>query len=77
MELHLPLHLGVVAIEKGAFRSPSTKVANFTTYLYIYSHMLIGCWQGRVDELSLLYIEADMLCKINWEDPIKSLQLKK
>ena len=29
----LPLHLGVVAIEKGAFGSPSTKVTNFT-YLY-------------------------------------------
>ena len=26
------LHLGVVAIEKGAFRSPSTTVANFTYY---------------------------------------------
>ena len=25
-----PLHLGVVAIEKGAFGSPSTTVANFT-----------------------------------------------
>ena len=25
-----PLHLSVVAIEKGAFRSPSTTVANFT-----------------------------------------------
>ena len=30
----LPLHLGVVAIEKGAFWSPSTKVTNFTFYLY-------------------------------------------
>ena len=29
-----PLHLGVVAIEKGAFWSPSTTVANFT---YIHS----------------------------------------
>ena len=29
----LPLHLGVVAIEKGAFGSPSTVVANFTTLL--------------------------------------------
>ena len=29
----LSLHLGVVAIEKGAFGSPSTKVANFTFYL--------------------------------------------
>ena len=26
-----PLHPGVVAIEKGAFRSPSTKVANFSS----------------------------------------------
>ena len=30
----LPQHLGVVAIEKGAFWLPSTKVANF--YIYIY-----------------------------------------
>ena len=29
----LPLHLGVEAIEKGAFGLPSTKVANFTLYL--------------------------------------------
>ena len=27
-------HLGVVAIEKGAFGPPSTKVANFTSYPY-------------------------------------------
>ena len=27
--------LGVVAIEKGAFESPLTKVANFTFYLYV------------------------------------------
>ena len=30
----LPLHLGVVAIEKGAFGSPSTTVANFTFTLF-------------------------------------------
>ena len=29
MELHPPLHLGIVAIEKGAFESSLTKVANF------------------------------------------------
>ena len=28
----LPLHLGVVTIEKGAFWSPSTKVASLLTY---------------------------------------------
>ena len=35
MELRSPLHVGVVAIEKGAFESPSTKVANFTFYYYL------------------------------------------
>ena len=30
VEQRPPLHLGVVAIEKGAFGSPSTMVANFT-----------------------------------------------
>ena len=30
MELYPPLHLGVEAIEMGAFRSPSIKVTNFT-----------------------------------------------
>ena len=37
MELGSPLHLSVVAIEKGAFGSPSMKVANFT---YIYDNFL-------------------------------------
>ena len=36
MELRHPLHLGVVAIEKGAFESPSTKVANLT-YLQFFN----------------------------------------
>ena len=31
ISISTPLRLGVVAIEKGAFRSPSTKVANFFT----------------------------------------------
>ena len=33
MEERPPLHLGEVAIERGAFGSPSTKVANFTYLL--------------------------------------------
>ena len=32
------LHLGVVVMEKGAFWSPSTMVANFT-YIYIYIYI--------------------------------------
>ena len=34
-----PLHLSVVSIEKGAFRSPLTTVTNFTYLLYIYMHI--------------------------------------
>ena len=51
------LHLGVVAIEKGAFGSPSTKVANFTLLLlilfsnllqkeHIMSSRVISCHKG-------------------------------
>ena len=41
-----PLHLGVVAIEKGAFGSPSTMVTNFTYYeskVLQYSGMFVEC----------------------------------
>ncbi len=31
-----PLHLGVVAIEKGAFGSPSTMVTNFTFFFLLF-----------------------------------------
>ena len=31
-----PLHLSVIAIEKGAFKSPSTMVANFTYFTLNY-----------------------------------------
>ena len=37
-----PLHLGVVAIEKEAFGSPSTKVANFTYLLSRLPHDCLG-----------------------------------
>ena len=38
-----PRHFGVVAIEKGAFGSPSTKVVNFTLTIYIriFSHFFL------------------------------------
>ena len=39
MEQRPSEHLDVVAIEKGAFGQPSTKVANFTTYI-IYTWSL-------------------------------------
>ena len=38
MEYHLPLHLGVAAIEKSAFRSLSTMVTNFT-YMVVSIHI--------------------------------------
>ena len=36
MKYRPPEHLGVVAIEKGAFGSPLTKVTNLYIYIYIY-----------------------------------------
>ena len=51
MESRPPLHLGVVAIEKGAFRSPSSKIINFT-YIYIL-------WHCRIYEKANFY--ADFL----------------
>ena len=39
MKLHHPLHLNVVAIEKGAFGSSSTKFANFT---FTYKKSKVG-----------------------------------
>ena len=41
MELRPPLHFGVVAIEKGAFGLPSTKVANFIL-LTEYKNITLG-----------------------------------
>ena len=37
-----PLQLGVVAIEKGACGSPSTKVANFTYIRHLKKHLFSG-----------------------------------
>ena len=41
MEWNLPLHLDVVAIEKGALRSPLTTVTNFTFICHI-DEILLG-----------------------------------
>ena len=41
MSSTLPLHLGVVAIEKEAFGSPSTTVSQLTTNIYIYIYILL------------------------------------
>ena len=47
------LHLGVVAIEKGAFELPSTTVAKFTfyyDYIYMYIYIYIyACVVNRID----------------------------
>ena len=47
------LHLGVVAIEKGAFGSPLTKVANFT-----YLLALAYCHSSLLDYLLLLVTDS-------------------
>ena len=42
-----PLHLSVVAIEKGAFMSPSTTVTNFTLLLYVCKYMWMRAYLSR------------------------------
>ena len=42
MEKRPSRHIDVVAIEKGAFRSSSTKVANFTYYTHIVSVAILS-----------------------------------
>ena len=42
MGLRLPQHLGVVAIEKWASESPSTKVANFTKFRGLQFNVVIA-----------------------------------
>ena len=57
MEERTPLHLGVVAIEKGAFGSPSTKVANFTYYCYVALaiHLNIIHWFAHSEIVKQFY----------------------
>ena len=44
-EYRPPLHLGVVAIEKGAFGSPSMTVAKFTLLIWFQIPIPIFCTQ--------------------------------
>ena len=55
---HRPLHLGVVAIEKGAFGSPSTMVANFT---YICSYLFWSVFNWNHFEMRLLNLRISFL----------------
>ena len=51
------LHLGVVAIEKGAFWSPSITVANFTFfYLHIGQTWLIRAFINEAGETAQMYM---------------------
>ena len=56
-----PLHLGVVAIKKGAFGSPSTMVTNFTYYY-------------TIQEFFTLALAEDLLQEFVWQQVFSSLQ---
>ena len=56
-----PLHLGVVAIEKGAFWSPSTTVANFTFTGYVKGPAGCRCRRRLLAGKSLISTKLDIL----------------
>ena len=56
IESRSPLHIGVVAIEKGAFWSPSTTVANFT-FFTIYIYIYIYCEKKLTGLLQILWMK--------------------
>ena len=49
-----PQHLDVVAIEKGAFVSPSTKVTNFS-FTYFIMHVYCGISMGIASKIIILF----------------------
>ena len=49
-------HYGVVAIEKGAFRSPSTTVANVNLYIYIYIYIYLFIYRIKEKPLKITHI---------------------
>ena len=56
----LPLHFSVVAIENGAFGSPSTKVANFT-YFYFLSEYLVPKLEPKQGALAEYLLDTHQL----------------
>ena len=66
MEKCPPLHLGVVAIKKGAFRSPSTKVAK----LYLLN--LIEVNTKVISETQKMVLDAALLNTEHYKVRIKS-----
>ena len=66
-----PLHLGVVAIEREAFRSLSTKVANLLTYkenLVLNNLQWLICHKTKLNPIYLIsmYKEDLALNKLQW-----------
>ena len=58
MDKRPPQHLGVVAIEKGDFGSPSTKVANFTYFLIYLFYSYIFKVQVKVVQCNIEDIQS-------------------
>ena len=60
----LPLHLGVVAVEKGAFWSPSTTVTNFTYLLDAFAKILNVTNHTRLWYAELTWYFPNITCWI-------------
>ena len=71
--LHPPLHLSVVAIERGVFGSPSNAVANFT-FLMLYSYWCIHTI-FNADEFSPLFFAWHISSSMALHDTCSSMVL--
>ena len=72
MEKRPPLHLVVVAIEKGAFGSSSTKVANFT---YIDNEVYLCLKEYVCELLRILFFSGRQMKIFNANSNVNKIRL--
>ena len=75
-----PLHLSVVAIEKGVFWSPATTVANFTFYLYMVQKcifIIILTSKHFILAYNTNVLRASISNVVHWEHYLKNIYLRR
>ena len=80
MEEHPPVHLGVVATEKGAFGSPSTKVANFFFLRFQVTMLIVTLICTRYNDFKVIFVSYGPVrrdCRILYLDLFRGVRLSK